>query len=426
MTKFFFTDTQMTNRSAGEQLTQLIADRREGHGLARDFYLDPDIYEAEIEKIWRQGWLFAAHSCEIPEPGDYLTYQIATDSILILRDDDYAIRAFHNICRHRGTLLCEQPSGHLGKVVCPYHQWTYDRRGRLCSARGMGSHFDKSEWSLLPVAVHEPAGLIYISLAERPLPFELVEQQLIKFATPQGIARARVAHCVDYEIDANWKLLWENNRECYHCNINHPQYIKANFDHYNRDDRTAAIQEQIDAQIDRSRAQWEAADLAVTHRETGMASFPDPDAEAGWCAINRTVLSRGYLSETMDGRQAAPLMGDYPDADVGTLRMRTMPNMWNHSSCDHVVTTRLTPRGPRKTEARVLWLVAREAEEGRDYTLEALLPFWQLTSEQDWDLCRRAQRGIESRAYRPGPLSPEKEQNVDAFLRWYLQQLLPH
>ena len=154
-----------------------------------------------------------------------------------------------------------------------------------------------------------------------------------------------------------------------------------------------------------------------------MASFPDPDHAEGWCGINRTIMVEGYVSETMDGQQVAPRMGDYRAADVGTLRMRTMPNMWNHSSCDHAVTTRLTPAGPEKTHARVVWLVDQNAEEGQDYQLDKLLPFWQLTSEQDWDLCGQAQQGVASRAYRPGPLSAYKERNVEAFISWYLKQL---
>ena len=153
-----------------------------------------------------------------------------------------------------------------------------------------------------------------------------------------------------------------------------------------------------------------------------MAPFPDPDRGI-WYSANRTPLVEGYVSESMDGSQVAPLMGDYTDADVGTLRMRTMPNMWLHASCDHAVTTRLLPAGPQCTKVRVTWLVDEEAVEGRDYELDRLMPFWQLTSEQDWELCERVQRGVSSSRYVPGPLSKYKEYNVDAFIRWYLKEL---
>ena len=153
-----------------------------------------------------------------------------------------------------------------------------------------------------------------------------------------------------------------------------------------------------------------------------MAPFPDPEQNL-WYAANRTTLVDGYLSESMDGRQVAPLMGDYHNADVGTLRMRTMPNFWNHSSCDHAVSTRLLPAGPQRTNIRLIWLVDKDAVEGTDYELEDVMPFWQLTSEQDWELCERAQRGVNSSHYTPGPYSTHKEYNVDGFVRWYLRQL---
>ena len=237
---------------------------------------------------------------------------------------------------------------------------------------------------------------------------------------PQRMGEAKVAKIVDYDGASNWKLVWENNRECYHCNVNHPQYIKANFDHYNSDDTTPVIKERIDAATERHEVQCAKNELEITHKETGMAPFPDCGL---WFSANHTTLTEGYVSETMAGQRVAPLMGDYQDADVGTMRCRTMPNMWNHSSCDHVVSTRLLPTAANRTQARVMWLVHPDAEEGRDYELEKLMPFWQLTSEQDWELCEFAQTGISSRAYRPGPYSTHKEYNVDAFVRWYLEAL---
>jgi len=152
-----------------------------------------------------------------------------------------------------------------------------------------------------------------------------------------------------------------------------------------------------------------------------MTTFPDPERNL-WYSANRTALVEGYLSESIDGQTVAPLMGDYPDPDVGTLRIRTLPNFWNHSSCDHAVSTRLLPAGPQLTAIRVWWLVEKDAVEGRDYDLAKLMPFWQLTSEQDWEICERQQRGVNSTAYTPGPYSTYKEYNVDAFVRWYLKQ----
>jgi Rieske 2Fe-2S family protein len=204
--------------------------------------------------------------------------------------------------------------------------------------------------------------------------------------------------------------------------VNHPQYIKANFDHYNADDTSQRIQNQIDAAIKRNEAKWAESGYSITHQQSGMTVFPDADRDV-WYSSNRTPLAEGYVSETMDGRQVAPLMGDYTDPDVGTLRMRSVPNFWNHASCDHAVSTRLTAAGPQRTKVRVMWLVHEDAKEGIDYRLEELLPFWQLTSEQDWRLCELAQQGVNSRAYTPGPYSIYKEYNVENFVRWYLKRL---
>src|ERR1041384_1772100 len=142
-----------------------------------------------------------------------------------------------------------------------------------------------------------------------------------------------------------------------------------------------------------------------------------------WVETVRTPLVGGYVSESMDGRTVSTLMGSYPDPDVGTLRMRTLPNFWTHSSCDHGVTTRLLPGGPNETLIRAWWLVDGKAVEGRDYDLAKLVPFWQLTSEQDWTICERQELRVNSSAYRPGPYSTFKEYNVDAWVRWYLNHL---
>jgi glycine betaine catabolism A len=411
-----------TTNQTIDSLDALLDACQPGWSLPGAFYRDEAVYRLDVERIWRRGWLFAGHTCEIPEPGDYFTVEVDTDSILILRGDEGEIRALHNVCRHRGSILCTQTSGHLGKIVCPYHQWVYGRDGSLLTARGMQSDLDKTQLSLIPVAVRELEGMIYFSLAADPPDFEEARGLMAPLLRPQGFDRAKVAKAVDYEIHANWKLVWENNRECYHCNVNHPQYIKANFDHYNVNDTSERIQQEIETIVARSEEKWAEQGLEVTHRQTGMTLFPDVERNI-WYSANRTPLVEGYVSESMDGSQVAPLMGDYPDPDVGTLRIRTMPNFWNHSSCDHGVTTRLLPAGPRMTKARVLWLVDRDAVEGRDYTLDALLPFWQLTSEQDWEICENQQRGVESSAYRPGPYSTYKEYNVDRFVQWYLKQL---
>jgi Rieske 2Fe-2S family protein len=408
--------------SSKDGIAGFAAEYRPGWSLPGAFYSDEAVYRVDLEHIWQAGWLFAGHGCEIPNAGDYFTLEVGGDSIAIVRGADGAIRGFHNVCRHRGSLICTQSAGHAKKLVCPYHQWTYGLDGKLLACRGMGDDFDKSEFALKQIAVQEFAGLIYFSLATNPSDTEPAREVISTLAKPQGFAKAKVAKAVDYLVKANWKLVWENNRECYHCNVNHPQYIKANFDHYNGDDTTPRIKAQIDAAVRRAEKLPNLVESAVTRKDAGMTSFPDVENNI-WYSANRTPLVDGYVSESMDGRKVAPLMGEYGEFRCDTLRIRTLPNFWNHSSCDHAVSTRLLPAGPQLTSIRVWWLVDADAIEGKDYDLGKLMPFWQLTSEQDWEICERQQRGVNSSAYSPGPYSKYKEYNVDAFVRWYMKML---
>jgi len=405
-----------------DRVAALATEFRPGWSLPGAFYSDDEVYRADLERIWRAGWLFAGHGCEIPKAGDYFTLEVGSDSIAIVRGSEGVIRGFYNVCRHRGSLVCTEAAGHAKKLICPYHQWTYGLDGQLVACRGMGDDFDKSQFSLKQVAVQEFEGLIYFSLAKNPWDIERPREVISTLARAQGFANAKVAKSVDYLVKANWKLIWENNSECYHCNVNHPQYIKANFDHYNADDTTPRIKAQIDAAVRRAEELPNVVDPTATRKDGGMTSFPDVENNI-WYSANRTPLVDGYVSESMDGKKVAPLMGDYGEFRCDTLRIRTLPNFWNHSSCDHAVSTRLLPAGPQLTSIRVWWLVDADAIEGKDYELAKLVPFWQLTSEQDWEICERQQRGVNSSAYSPGPYSKYKEYNVDAFVRWYMKLL---
>jgi Rieske 2Fe-2S family protein len=405
------------------ELAALLATRRDGHGMPRELYRSEALYAEELRRIWQAGWLFAGFAFELPDPGDFITLAVDSTPLLVLRGDDGEVRAFHNVCRHRGTQLCREDGGHLRSIVCPYHAWTYARDGALLRCHGMHDGVDKSQLGLTPVHVAVVAGLIYVSLASEPPGLDGLRSDFTPAGRPQGFERARLAHVADYEVDANWKLVWENNRECYHCAPCHPQYVKSNFDVVDEQTASPALRRKIADATARIAAQWRFADTAASHPSGGLATFPD--AERGlWFTSNRTPLAEGFVTESMDGRRVAPLMGDYETEEVGVLRMRSLPNFWLHASCDHAVVARMLPAGPRKTRMRGYWLVDARAREGVDYQLERLLPFWQLTNEQDWNICHWQQKGIDSIGYRPGPLSQRFEYNVDAFIRWYQAQML--
>src|SRR5438128_8788948 len=123
--------TKTNNGVWADFLESLMQNCRPGWSLPRDCYVNEMVYQADLERIWRRGWLFAGHTCQIPEPGDYFTLDLDTDSLILIRDDDGRVRALNNVCRHRGSLLVSEPAGRLRRFVCPYHQWVYDRDGAL-------------------------------------------------------------------------------------------------------------------------------------------------------------------------------------------------------------------------------------------------------------------------------------------------------
>src|SRR2546427_6860722 len=178
---------------------------RPGWTLPGEFYSDEAIYRADVGHIWRLGWLFAGHSCEIPKPGDYFTLEVDSDSIIVIRGEGATIHALHNVCRHRGSIVCTERCGHVTRLVCPYHQWTYGLDGKLVACRGMQADLDKSQLGLHRVHTREVEGLIFVSLAKQPTPFEPACQALAPLLKPQGFNRAKVAKAVDYAVKANWK-----------------------------------------------------------------------------------------------------------------------------------------------------------------------------------------------------------------------------
>src|SRR5688572_23535596 len=159
-------------------LAALLAQCRPGWTLPGVFFRHPSIYALDLERVWRTGWLFAGHSCEIPESGDYLTLSVDSDSIIVIRGKDGTVRAWHNVCRHRGSLICTEERGRALRLVCPYHQWTYDPEGHLVSCRGMQPELDKDDFGLQAVAAGEVGGLIFISLARTPWPFAAAREAL--------------------------------------------------------------------------------------------------------------------------------------------------------------------------------------------------------------------------------------------------------
>ena len=300
------------------ELSRRAAAHRTGWSLESWFYTDANLYAAEMERIFRPAWMFAGYTCQIPRAGDYFVYEFAGDSLFIVRGDDDRVRAFHNTCRHRGSLICTQAAGHVGKLVCPYHQWTYSREGKLLGTGGMSDPLDRGALGLAEAPLRTVAGLIYVCFSDAPPDFKAAHETIAPQLLPHDLEHAQVACSLDYEIAANWKLVWENNRECLHCPVGHPQYCPANYDVASGDDPRQLAE--IEARSAECEQKWQAHGLPIK-RQAGLVFFPD----GVWYRASRTPMAAGFVTESVDGQPVAPLMGQLTDYDMGTLRVSTLP-----------------------------------------------------------------------------------------------------
>src|SRR5580658_10582222 len=149
-------------------LSALIASRRPGFTLPAPFYLSPQVFARDLELIFGRHWIFVGTEPELAEPGDFFTVELGGDSIIVVRDDDLTVRAFHNVCRHRGARLRPAGSGIVGNLVCPYHQWTYNLKGELIQSPHMGENFELCKYPLKSVHLESLEGLLFICLASEP------------------------------------------------------------------------------------------------------------------------------------------------------------------------------------------------------------------------------------------------------------------
>ncbi len=386
-------------------LRHLVEGHASGFSLEQPFYLDQDIFNLEWEHIWKKYWLFVCTTAEISRPGDYFTYTAGNDSIIIIRGDQGEVFAHYNTCRHRGSLICLTERGNAPKLMCPYHQWVYDKNGSLFKARLMPDDFDRSSYGLHSVNVEVASGLIFISLSQNPPDFQKVARDYSPFLEPFKIDSAKVAFRKRYEIRTNWKLIAENFRECYHCGPAHPEYCGAVIG--------ANLRESADEVLKERAVEWQRKGLAVNNIDFENGSFH--------FAV-RYPLRPGIMSYSLDGKATAIPMGDHKDFDAGVLGLVVYPNFWMDAVSDYMWTMRLTAVSPSSTLIDLTWLVDNDAKEGSDYTIERLTEFWRITGEQDWRLCENNFNGIESSHYQPGPYAPA-EMDVAKFVDWYLERL---
>jgi Rieske 2Fe-2S family protein len=393
-----------------DDLLRLLSERRPGFSLPGPCYTSEGAHWLDLDRVFRREWLFACSGREIPNPGDFTTLNVGPDGVVVLRDEAGAVRAFHNTCRHRGSRLCEG-RGHGARLVCPYHQWTYGLDGRLLHAGQMGEGFRPDDWPLRAVHVETVCEMVFICLAEAPPDFTAFRAAVEPYLAPHQLDRAKVAHQTRVVERANWKLVIENNRECYHCAGAHPELLQTFLEAELPDD--PSVKARFDAVMAEVAPRWEALGLAYE----GVPWNRD-------FRCIRLPFTPGALSMTMDGGPACRmLMGDLTEPDLGSVRYYRAPNTWNHALADHAIHFRILPVSPTETELVTTWLVHEDAVEGLDYEVDRLTEIWRATNDEDQRLAETNQLGVASSAYRPGPYSLS-ERMVSDFADWYAERAL--
>jgi len=402
-----------------EKMTAMASAQLEKPGFAINpyFYRSHVTYEAELEHIVFKSWLYAGHISQVAKNGDYFLFDVGEDSIIISRDNKGQIGAMHNICRHRGARVCEEPSGNRKAFICPYHGWAYGNDGHLKSAREMDQleGFKCEDYALKKVRFVVFQGMIFINCDPNApdfiAPLENISRQLGAY----DLENAKVAERKTYRINANWKLVLENYLECYHCSSSHRQYAKLH--------TLEAPSEKVKPI---NQAMW-----ARAEELTGVPGIAEEyygyynDATAfGACSYtSRYALYEGFKTGSRDGQPVAPLMGNMQgyDGGAGDFQMGPLTFMLNYP--DHCVLYRFIPRNLTETDMEVVWYVNGDAVEGVDYEVEKVTWLWHHTSLEDEYIILRNNEGVNSRFFEPGPYHPEYEATLMEFISWYLKAL---
>lgn len=392
-------------------ISELIADYQPGYSLDQRFYTDDAIYELELERIINRNWILAGHQSELAEPGDFKVFKVGRESAIIVRTQSGEIKAFANVCRHRGSLVCLEAHGNTRKFTCPYHGWVYNTDGKLIGSRDMPEGFDAAAHSLHPVSCDLVHGLIFVCLSSDAPSLENCKKDLAEPMALFDFENLKVAAHREYPIDANWKLSIENYQECYHCANAHPDYARMHTLMLDRKKRER-VQNHMHERME-----------ACGLREIDI-DFIDTSARPGEIGYgySRTALFDGYKTGSKDGSPVAPLLGELKDYDGGASDFSFGGFSFLLAYSDHVVAYVFTPIDKDHSRCDIYWLVRGDAEPGIDYDVEKLTWLWDVTTHADKTIIVNNSKGVHSRFYRPGPFSG-MERNEKRYIDWLLQEL---
>lgn len=368
--------------------------------LPKRFYFSADVYAQEKERIFCREWVCAGRAAQLPRAGDYRLLEVAGESIVLVRGKDHNLRAFYNVCRHRGsqlvpatsdpvTSLCE-PGAHgsfAGGIRCPYHAWTYALDGALRTAPFLSEdeEFSKAEFSLYPVAVDCWGGFAFVHLT--PADAQLAGRDLASQlgGVPERLARYPLSDLqssrrIVYDVAANWKVIVENYNECYHCGGVHP----------------------------------ELCDIVPQFKKGGGA---DLDWENG------IPHKDGAYTFTFSGTTArAPFPGLSESEQIRHKGELVYPNFMLSLSADHVAAFTLWPQGPTRTIVVCDFLFHPNETGSAAFDPSDAVDFWDVVNRQDWAICENVQRGMASRVFASGFYAPMESWSLD--IRRYIAERL--
>jgi phenylpropionate dioxygenase-like ring-hydroxylating dioxygenase large terminal subunit len=335
--------------------------------LPARYYTDPEIFREDIERFYFQRWICAGRAEQVASPGDYFLREAGGESIIITRDAEGAVRAFYNVCRHRGTRMCTALEGKLpGRIQCPYHGWTYGLDGCLIGAPHMEeSNFSRHDYPLYSVHADIWDGHVFINLGERP---DTLAGQLAglpeKFA-PWRMHELRLHKRIVYDVKANWKLIILNFNECLHCPVLHP---------------------------------------ALNRLTDYLGADNEPPART---YIGGAMGFRGG-AETMsvDGKRRRDYLPGLAQKERAKVCYYAIyPNFLLSLHPDYMMTHTLWPKAVDRTEIICEWHFHPAEMAKPDFQADDAIAFWDETNRQDWGIVELSQAGIQSRAYTPGPYS---------------------
>jgi phenylpropionate dioxygenase-like ring-hydroxylating dioxygenase large terminal subunit len=344
--------------------------------LPRRYYTDLNYFRGELESFFFSNWICAGRSEAIPRSGDYFLRELENESIIVVRDRALAIRAFYNVCRHRGTRMCTDSAGHFeGKIQCPYHGWTYDLTGRLLGAPHMdGTDFNRLDYPLHEICTDNWDGHIFLNMAEPPEPLKTQLADLPEKFAPWRMAELRMYKRIIYDVKANWKLLISNYNECLHCPLLHPALNRL-------------------------------TDYLGSDNEPAKPTY-----------IGGAMGFRGE-AETMsvDGRRRRDyLPGLSQDERKKVCYYVIYPNLLLSLHPDYMMVHTLWPKAVDRTEILCEWYFHPRELARPDFAGDDAIEFWDRTNREDWAIVELSQAGIQSRAYTPGPYS-KREDLLHAF-----------